>query len=66
MPYNGVTTNEHTEALHSSFLIKDAKIGGPLNPPKSAALFIVFKGGPSSGGPRFVPEKVFEILVCCR
>ena len=30
------STNEHTEALHSPFLIKDAKIGGPL---KSAALF---------------------------
>jgi len=31
-----------------------------------AALFIVFKGGFSSGGRGFVPGKIFEILVCCR
>jgi len=31
-----------------------------------AALFVVFKGGSSSGGPGVCPRKILEILVCCR
>jgi len=31
-----------------------------------AAMFIVFKGVSSSGGPGICPQEIFEILVCCR